>query len=149
MANWKEFSNALRKAANDLSTIKLAKPVHEYPVISLLGEIYVRHDPLARRNLPERLTEQGFIVRVAPVLEWMKYTDWLNRKNIEGKAGVKTLITQGVKSYFERRIRHILAGSGLLFYPGPNVREVVSHGKPHHFRTAHRRSHLDRGCLPA
>ncbi|WP_421900474.1 acyl-CoA dehydratase activase [Maridesulfovibrio sp.] len=131
MASWKEFSSALRKAAIDLSTIKLAKPVHKYPVISLLGEIYVRHDPLARRNLPERLTEQGFIVRVAPVLEWMKYTDWLNRKNIEGKVGVKTLITQGVKSYFERRIRHILAGSGLLFYPGPNVREVVSHGKPH------------------
>ncbi len=131
MASWKQFSKALRKAAIDLSTIKLAKPVQEYPVISLLGEIYVRHDPLARRNLPEILTEQGFIVRVAPVLEWMKYTDWLNRNSIEGKAGVKTLITQGVKSYFERRIRHILADSGLLFYPGPNVRQVVSHGKPH------------------
>ncbi|WP_320172995.1 acyl-CoA dehydratase activase [Maridesulfovibrio sp.] len=131
MVNWKQFSKTLRKAAIDLSTIKLAKPVYEYPVISLLGEIYVRHDPLARRNLPESLTEQGFIVRVAPVLEWMKYTDWLNRNSIEGKAGVKTLITQGVKSYFESRIRHILADSGLLFYPGPNVRQVVSHGKPH------------------
>ena len=131
MGSWKEFSQALRKAAKDLSTIKLAKPVQEYPVISLLGEIYVRHDPLARRSLPERLTGQGFIVRVAPVLEWMKYTDWLNRKNIEGKAGLKTLITQGVKSYFERRIRHILAESGMLFYPGPDVREVVSHGKEH------------------
>ena len=131
MADWKVFSQALRKAARDLSAIKLAKPVHEYPVISLLGEIYVRHDPLARRSLPERLTEQGFIVRVAPVLEWMKYTDWLNRKSIEGKAGLKTLITQGVKSYFERRIRHILNGSGLLFYPGPDVRKVVSHGKAH------------------
>ncbi len=53
MASWKQFSKALRKAAIDLSTIKLAKPVQEYPVISLLGEIYVRHDPLARRNLPE------------------------------------------------------------------------------------------------
>ncbi len=131
MADWKTFSKALRKAAGDLSTIELAKPVETYPVISLLGEIYVRHDPLARRSLPERLTEQGFIVRVAPVLEWMKYTDWLNRNNIEGKAGLKTLLTQGIKSYFERRIRHILKASGLLFYPGPDVREVVSHGKPH------------------
>ncbi|TIH19375.1 activase [Marinifilum sp. JC120] len=131
MASWKEFSKALRKAADDFSSIKLAKPVQEYPVISLLGEIYVRHDPLARRSLPEKLTEQGFIMRVAPVLEWMKYTDWLNRNSIEGKAELKTLITQGVKSYFERRIRHILAKSGMLFYPGPNVREVVSHGKPH------------------
>lgn len=131
MADWKTFSKALRKAAQDLATIELAKPVHEYPVISLLGEIYVRHDPLARRSLPERLTEQGFIVRVAPVLEWMKYTDWLNRNSIEGQAGLKTLITQGVKSYFERRIRHILKASGLLFYPGPDVREVVSYGKTH------------------
>ncbi|NDV25338.1 activase [Desulfovibrio sp. JC010] len=131
MADWKTFSKALRKAAKELSTIKLSKPIREYPVISLLGEIYVRHDPLARRSLPERLTEQGFIVRVAPVLEWMKYTDWLNRNNIEGRAELKTLITQGVKSYFERRIRHILAKSGLLFYPGPDVRKVVSHGKKH------------------
>ncbi len=131
MASWKEFSTALRKAACDLSTIKLEKPVHEYPVISLLGEIYVRHDPLARRSLPERLTEQGFIVRVAPVLEWMKYTDWLNRNNIEGKAGLKTMLTQGVKSYFERRIRRILSKSDLLHYPAPNVRKVVNCGKPH------------------
>ncbi|WP_319762024.1 acyl-CoA dehydratase activase [Maridesulfovibrio sp.] len=131
MSSWKKFSKALQKAAEDLSFIKLEKPAHDYPVISLLGEIYVRHDPLARRNLPEKLTEQGFIVRVAPVLEWMKYTDWLNRNNIEGRAGLKTMITQGVKSYFERRIRHILAKSGLLFYPGPDVRKVVKHGKKH------------------
>ena len=131
MGSWKEFSKALRKAAKDLSIIELEKPVEEYPVISLLGEIYVRHDPLARRSLPERLSKEGFIVRVAPVLEWMKYTDWLNRNNIEGKAGLGTIITQTVKTYFEKRIRSILSESGLLFFPGPDVKEVVHTAGPH------------------
>lgn len=131
MGSWKEFSKALKKAARDLSVIELKKPINEYPVISLLGEIYVRHDPLARRNLPERLSEQGFIVRVAPVLEWMKYTDWLNRNNIEGKSGLGTIITQGVKSYFEKRIRSILSASGLLHFPGPDVKKIVNTAKPY------------------
>ncbi|WP_320170830.1 BadF/BadG/BcrA/BcrD ATPase family protein [Maridesulfovibrio sp.] len=130
MGSWKEFSKALRKAAVDLSAIELERPVEEYPVISLLGEIYVRHDPLARRSLPERLSEQGFIVRVAPVLEWMKYTDWLNRKGIEGKAGLGTVITQGIKGYFEKRIRSILSASGLLHFPGPDVGKVVRTAGP-------------------
>ncbi|WP_432735187.1 BadF/BadG/BcrA/BcrD ATPase family protein [Maridesulfovibrio sp. FT414] len=131
MGSWKEFSQALRKGAKNLSTIRLEKPVDEYPVISLLGEIYVRHDPLARRALPERLSEQGFIVRVAPVLEWMKYTDWLNRNNIEGQAGIKGLITQTVKTYFEKRIRSILSASGLIHFPGPDVKEVIRTARPH------------------
>ncbi len=131
MISWKKFSKALQKAAGDLSAIELAKPVEEYPVISLLGEIYVRHDPLARRGLPERLSGQGFIVRVAPVLEWMKYTDWLNRNNIEGKAGIKTIITQGVKYYFEKRIRSILSKSGMLYFPEPDIKKIVRKAKPH------------------
>lgn len=131
MDSWKNFSKALHVAAKNLSVIELEKPIEEYPVISLLGEIYVRHDPLARRSLPEQLSRQGFIVRVAPVLEWMKYTDWLNRNNIEGKSGLGTLITQGVKTYFEKRIRSILSSSGLLHFPGPDVKEVVRIASPH------------------
>jgi len=129
--NWKEFSAALRKGAEDLSAIKLEKPIEEYPVISLLGEIYVRHDPLARRNLPERLSKQGFIVRVAPVLEWMKYTDWLNRKGIEGGAGFGTIIKQGIKGYFEKKIRSILSSSGLVNFDGPNIKKIVDTAGPH------------------
>ncbi|WP_291328352.1 acyl-CoA dehydratase activase [Desulfovibrio sp. UCD-KL4C] len=129
--NWKEFSAALRKGAEDLSAIKLEKPIEEYPVISLLGEIYVRHDPLARRNLPERLSKQGFIVRVAPVLEWIKYTDWLNRKGIEGTAGFGTIMKQGIKGYFEKKIRSILSSSGLVNFEGPDIKKIVNTARPH------------------
>lgn len=129
--NWNEFSAALRKGAEELSAIKIEKPLGEYPVISLLGEIYVRHDPLARRDLPNRLAEQGFIVRVAPVLEWMKYTDWLNRKGIEGKAGLGTIIKQGIKSYFEKKIRSILSASGLVNFDGPDIKQIINTAGPH------------------
>ncbi len=126
---WKPLSRQLRKAARELRGVHLSGPLEDYPVISLVGEIYVRHDPLARRGLIERLSAEGFIVRVAPVLEWMKYTDWLNRKGIEGSAGFSTVLRQGIKGYFERRVRSILLGSGLLKYKGPDVRKVVNCGE--------------------
>ncbi|WP_031482921.1 acyl-CoA dehydratase activase [Maridesulfovibrio frigidus] len=129
--NWKDLSRALHKGAKDLSVIKLEKNIEEYPVISILGEIYVRHDPLARRSLPERLSKEGFIVRVAPVLEWMKYTDWLNRKGIEGKAGLGSIVKQGIKGYFEKRIRAILSKSGLVHFKGPDIGEIVATASPH------------------
>ena len=129
--NWKDLSRALHKGAKELSVIKLEKNIEEYPVISILGEIYVRHDPLARRSLPERLSKEGFIIRVAPVLEWMKYTDWLNRKGIEGKAGLGSIVKQGIKGYFEKRIRAILSKSGLVHFEGPNIGEIVATAAPH------------------
>lgn len=126
---WKVLSKRLKKAAADLREIKISRPIEDYPVISFVGEIYVRHDPLARHGLVERLSEQGFVVRVAPVLEWMKYTDWLNRKGLEGRAGLSNVLRQGIKGYFERRVRAILSESGLVSYPGPDVSKVVEQGE--------------------
>jgi predicted CoA-substrate-specific enzyme activase len=126
---WRELSKRLESAAAQFKKVKLEHPIEEYPVISLVGEIYVRHDPLARHGLLERLSGQGFIVHVAPVLEWMKYTDWLNRKGIEGRAGLGTMIRQGIKGYFERKVRTILARSGLVKYPAPDVNKVVGLGE--------------------
>lgn len=126
---WKTLSKCLHRAAKDFRKISLVRPIEEYPVISLVGEIYVRHDPLARHELMERLSAEGFIVRVAPVLEWMKYTDWLNRKGLEGRAGFATAIKQGIKGYFEKRVRSILSESGLVKYHGPDIGKVVASGE--------------------
>ena len=120
----------LSRSAQELAKIQLKKAYHEIPKLSLVGEIYVRHDPIALQNLIERLGDHGFIVRTAPNSEWLKYVDWLIKEGIEGKSSFKFLIRHQIKRYFDQKIRKRLAPSGLFFYePENDLEPVIAAGK--------------------
>lgn len=128
--SWSEIARQLSSSAQKLANIQLKKAYHEIPKLSLVGEIYVRHDPIALQNLIERLGDLGFIVRTAPNSEWFKYVDWLIKEGIEGKSSLKFLIRHQVKSYFDKKIRKRMAPSGLFFYEqGIDVEPVIAAGK--------------------
>ena len=111
---WRHIAGQLTKSAQRLAAISLKKAVHEIPKLSLIGEIYVRHDPIALQHLIERLANRGFIVRTAPNTEWIKYVDWLSKKGIEGRYSIGSRVRNLVKSYYEQEIRKRLAPSGLF-----------------------------------
>ncbi|MEJ2691402.1 MAG: hypothetical protein P8130_15975 [Deltaproteobacteria bacterium] len=90
-------------------------PYERIPKLSLIGEIYVRHDPISLQNMIERLADRGFIVRTAAVSEWMKYIDWLIKHGIEGEPTMGFNVRAQVKKYFDAAIRKRLAPSGLFF----------------------------------
>lgn len=112
---WNLLSEQLAATAKILATIPLKQPYEKIPKLSLIGEIYVRHDPISLQNLIENMADRGFIVRTAPNSEWFKYVDWLIKEGIEGEKSVKFMIRMKVKSYFDKKIRTILAASGLFF----------------------------------
>jgi predicted nucleotide-binding protein (sugar kinase/HSP70/actin superfamily) len=89
-------------------------PYADIPKISLVGEIYVRHDPLSLQQLNERLAARGFIVRTATNSEWINYIDWLIMAGIEGRRSVNFWKTLWFKRQAERRIRDRLMPSGLF-----------------------------------
>jgi len=128
---WPKIARRLTKSAEQLSRIKLKKPYEEIPKISLIGEIYVRHDPISLQNIIEKLADHGFAVRTAPVAEWIRYVDWLVKEGIEGKANLGFHIAERIKNYFDGRIRKKLAVSGLFFYEGKglDVEPVIDAGK--------------------
>jgi predicted nucleotide-binding protein (sugar kinase/HSP70/actin superfamily) len=127
---WPSVAAQLSKSASSLAGLRLRRPYHEIPKISLIGEIYVRHDPLSLQNLIERLADQGFIVRTAPNSEWLKYIDWLIRNRIEGKRDMGFWMRQAVKQYQDRRIRQRLKQSGLFFVDGDaGVEPVIAAGR--------------------
>jgi len=127
---WPTIARQLTRSAQKLAEIPLKKAYHEFPKLSLIGEIYVRHDPIALQNLIESLADRGFIVRTAPNSEWFKYVDWLIKEGIEGKSSLKFLIRQQVKSYFDQKIRKRMAPSGLFFCEhGADVEPVIEAGK--------------------
>lgn len=49
----------------------------ERPTVLLVGEIYVRCVPFANDHTAARLGQRGLRVRLAPVQEWLEYTDYL------------------------------------------------------------------------
>jgi predicted CoA-substrate-specific enzyme activase len=127
---WPILATQLSKSAARLSQIKLKKPYEQIPKISLIGEMYVRHDPISLQSIIERLGDRGFIVRTAPVSEYIKYIDWLIKNNIQEERPKGFVIRGHVKKYFDHAIRKRLAPSGLFFHNGNGaVEPVIEAGK--------------------
>jgi predicted CoA-substrate-specific enzyme activase len=128
---WPTIAAQLSRSAARLSRIELKMPYAQIPKISLIGEMYVRHDPISLQNIIERLADRGLIVRTASISEWMKYIDWLIRYGIEGEPTLGFGIRAQVKKYFDNAIRKRLAPSGLFFNEGkaPPVEPVIEAGR--------------------
>lgn len=124
---------AVRDAAAMLAAIPRTQELDEVPHVGVAGEIFVRRDSLSRQFLVERLAAQGIVCRVAPVHEWMYYTEYIYRNAIylqkPTPVGILgSLLTDLVKSQVERRIKSLMAASGLCRYRpvrvGPLLRSV-------------------------
>ena len=128
---WKAAKPQLALTAKELSRIPLRVPYEEIPKISLVGEIYVRHDALARQGIIERMAERGFAVLTSKITEWVKYTDWLIRNRLEGKRNMTYWLRVAAKTQAERSIRKLLAPCGLFRPHAHPVRKVVEQGARH------------------
>jgi predicted CoA-substrate-specific enzyme activase len=70
-------------------------PIGEATRVSLTGEIYVRRDGFSRQFLVEQLAEKDVLVRAAPLVEWLHYSDYCvshslsTRSSLAAKLGVK------------------------------------------------------------
>jgi len=62
----------LADAAAKLAAIRDGE---ERPTVLLVGEIYVRCVPFANDHVASRLGQRGLRVRLAPIQEWLEYTD--------------------------------------------------------------------------
>jgi predicted CoA-substrate-specific enzyme activase len=131
------LENTLTQAAAALARIALKRPIEEVPVISLTGEIFVRRDGLSRQFLTEQLAARGFATICAPVAEWIHYSDYMVNKgwSDERHEGWRNKVSARIKQAFmrkdERRIRNILAHSGLV-HPEPiDIGSIIDAASPY------------------
>ena len=127
--SWKILSTQLKKCAGQLGRIDLIKPFDQIPKISLVGEIYVRHDPISLQQLVERMARRGFIVRTAQTSEWMKYLDWLIKNKILGKRSFSFWFGHMTKERADYKIRQLLAPSNLFYNGDMRVDHIINSGK--------------------
>ncbi len=124
----------LESVAAELAAIPLRYPLHEAKVVSLLGEIFVRREYFSCQDLVERLAKRDIIAKRAHVLEWLTYCDYNVGNNIyEASFGIKGKMEFEAKrllqNRYERRIKRILAASGLYEYELVEMDAIMDYGK--------------------
>ena len=134
--NFSQLEKQLSRTAEKFCEIPLKHPPQSVPTISLVGEIFVRRDELSRQYLTERLAEKGFATICSPIAEWALYSDYLVDKGLVDYAMSmrEKLLFMLKKMYmarYSRRIKSILADSGLVHAEPLNIRSIINNASPH------------------
>jgi predicted CoA-substrate-specific enzyme activase len=124
------FSMLLSWISQRLKAIRLKRNPADVPVISLVGEIFVRRDEFSRNGIVEYLENRGFMVKVAPVSEFMSYGNHIvSLKIAEMKFSfaqqIKMELTAKIQDWWENRVKSILALSGLYRFEMNDIPEVI------------------------
>jgi len=124
------LTTLLENIASRLSLIPLKKDPHQLPVISLIGEIYVRREEFSRKNLVDYLEDHGFMVRVAPVAEYMCYSNYvlnsgLSERQFSLKEQLRMKLTSQVQEWWEWHIKTILSKSRLYRFEMIDVAKTI------------------------
>ncbi len=119
-ANWVELQQTLEKATSLLADIPLYTPLSKAPKIALIGEIYLRRDGFSQRYLAEQMAEKGIVTLMAPILEWVYYTNYLAIHGLRGRHTMPQRLKFWIKGLlmrkYEHKIKDIMASSGLYGY---------------------------------
>jgi predicted CoA-substrate-specific enzyme activase len=119
-STWEQLLQTLKKAAALLSGIPLHTPLHAAPKIALIGEIYLRRDGFSQRYLAEQMADKGIVALMAPVMEWVYYTNYLAARGLRGRNTrldrLKFRLKGVLMKQYERKIKGIMAASGLYEY---------------------------------
>jgi predicted nucleotide-binding protein (sugar kinase/HSP70/actin superfamily) len=124
------FSTFLSNCAQKLSTIKLKKPLDQIPTVSLIGEIYVRLDEFSRKNIVDYLENEGIRVRVAPISEYLCYSNFvvntgLGEREFSFKEKIKMKLTAQVQEWWETRIKTIFGTSGIYHNENIEIEKTI------------------------
>jgi predicted nucleotide-binding protein (sugar kinase/HSP70/actin superfamily) len=129
----KEIYSALEKFAVTMKQIELKKPLEEAKIISLIGEIYVRREEFSRGDLVKILIDKGFVVRTAPISEYLYYSNYLLDKRIVNGTTLMDRAKLKLKTKFqkqiEKKIKRILSATNMCFTDMIDIEKTVDYGK--------------------
>ena len=101
------LNKRLKLTAKKFSEIPRKQNINDAKFVTITGEIYVRNDHFARRNIEGLLAEKGFIAHVIPFMEVLFYIDHCLRNDLtEIDINPFKKIYFFFKSYFQSKIDH-------------------------------------------
>ncbi len=130
----KQFIKNLETFAAAISLIPKKEEISSAKKVLLTGEIFVRHDEFSRMDLLEKLYEEHFVVRTAPIGEYVYYSNYLAAKNEKRPFAfgekIKFRLRDYVQRDYERKIKRALAKSGFYEFNLIKVDEVMNYASP-------------------
>jgi predicted nucleotide-binding protein (sugar kinase/HSP70/actin superfamily) len=126
----------LVSTAENLRRSPLKRPAEEVPIICIIGEIFVRRDSISRQYLARRLAKKGFATVCTPVAEWILYSDYLVGKGlVDHKLSkiekLEFIVKKKYMAKYDKRIKSILSGSGLVHAEPLNVEKKIENAMPY------------------
>lgn len=124
------ITSLLSKVAQRLKAIPLKVDCSRVPEVSLIGEIFVRRDEFSRKGIVEYLENNGFKVKVAPTVEYMCYSNYvvntgLGERKFTFTEKIRMKLTAQIQLWWEKKIKSILAESGLYRYELVEVDKTI------------------------
>ena len=131
-SSFREVLEVLEQEMNALARCGKKYPIGDAIMINLTGEIYVRRDGFSRQYLVEQLAERGVLTRVAPLTEWIYYTDYNVLKGHSSRSSLGDRLYTRLKNVFMRKdeaeIRKRLLLSGFYHPCEIDVADLVERG---------------------
>ena len=131
----------LSRAAQRLGAIERKARLEELKKVIVVGEIYVRRDNFSVRELSEMLINQGIYPKVTGVTEWLHYTDFVRKYNMEAhrrrEGWLRTLadgtlkdeaiylVEKAWKQMVEEKIAGFLNPTGLVPHVPHNMNKII------------------------
>lgn len=130
----RKLHKLLASVAQNLTEIPLKKRLEETPKVGLVGEIFVRRDYFSCKDLIERLSKRGIIVKRAHFFEWLKYVDTIIKRGIyDPHFTFRERFEFGFKLFLqakvEKKIKGILTKSGLYEYEFADIDKILETGE--------------------
>jgi predicted CoA-substrate-specific enzyme activase len=88
---------------------QLTSPAVTKPRIGIVGEIYVRTHQFANNNIIDRLEELGAACSLAPLAEWVYYTNYMRMLGAKRAGQHWYYITNILQNFVQHRIEKMLA----------------------------------------
>lgn len=131
--NQEKIFRCIENSSRMLSGINLKSSLDDAKVISLIGEIYVRREEFSRGDLMKSLTEKGFIVKTAPITEYVYYSNYLLKKEILNGMSFKDRTLLHLKDRYQRilekKIKKIFAKTGLVKFELIDIDKTMEIGE--------------------
>ena len=125
------LTKRLKLSAKRFSEIPRKMDIEDAKFVTITGEIYIRNDHFARRNIEGMLAERGFIAHIIPFMEVLFYIDYCLMNDLtEIDVNIFMKIYFFFKSFFQARIdrtiKDIFAKSGFYKPTYINIKEVIN-----------------------
>lgn len=132
-SDMRNLDKTLRHASARFASIPLKQPLQQAAKVLLAGEIYVRKDEFSSQEVVESLAKKDIIALRAPMLEWIDYVDYwvqhIEKRSLSMAESFELKTRLLVQRRVERKIKSILATSGLYEYHESNVNSLIQMGE--------------------